>query len=115
MLILSYLIYAACEEVVCCDDLIGNIQWIFHNFIFEIIASIVFSVGQPLVMNGVGKFNQNWMAPKERFPEPKSSEFRTFHCAKAHREMLGSGFRIFMNNHAIPAPHTGGCVRARTR
>ena len=38
-----------------------------HNFIFEIIASIVFSVGQPLVMNGVGKFNQNWMAPKERF------------------------------------------------
>jgi|TARA_B110000090_G_scaffold177945_1_gene201394 hypothetical protein len=36
-------------------------------FAMEIVASIVFSIGQPLVMNGVAKFGSNWMAPKERF------------------------------------------------
>ena len=36
-------------------------------FALEIVASVLFSCGQPLVMNGVGKFNTNWMAPKERF------------------------------------------------
>ena len=36
-------------------------------FALEIVASIIFSIGQPLVMNGVSKFGVNWMAPKERF------------------------------------------------
>lgn len=36
-------------------------------FPLEIVASIVFSLGQPLVMNGVAKFAYNWMPPSERF------------------------------------------------
>lgn len=36
-------------------------------FLMEIVASILFSIGQPLVMNGVAKFCNHWMAPKERF------------------------------------------------
>ena len=36
-------------------------------FALEIVASIIFSIGQPLVMNGVAKFCGHWMAPKERF------------------------------------------------
>ena len=33
----------------------------------EILASVTFAIGQPMVMNGVSVFNVNWMAEKERF------------------------------------------------
>ena len=36
-------------------------------FWIEIVASIIFAIGQPLVMNGVSKFNMNWMQEDERF------------------------------------------------
>lgn len=36
-------------------------------FSVEIVASVAFSLGQPLIMNGVAKFGYNWMPPSERF------------------------------------------------
>ena len=36
-------------------------------FWLEIVASVTFAIGQPLVMNGVSQFNLNWMQEDERF------------------------------------------------
>jgi MFS family permease len=36
-------------------------------FWLEIVASVIFAFGQPLVMDGVSTFNVNWMAEHERF------------------------------------------------
>ena len=36
-------------------------------FWMEVVASVIFSIGQPLVMNGVSQFNMNWMQEDERF------------------------------------------------
>ena len=36
-------------------------------FWLEVLASVTFAIGQPLVMNGVSQFNMNWMQEDERF------------------------------------------------